>query len=72
MGSYVGSLRELKEVVALAKKRKIRPAPVEVRHADEANAALEFDRRDRFDEMQTFGARAIETEDGGGRAIGKA
>jgi D-arabinose 1-dehydrogenase-like Zn-dependent alcohol dehydrogenase len=41
VGSYVGSLLELKEVVALAKKRKIRPAPVEVRHADEANAALE-------------------------------
>ena len=40
-GSYVGSLQELKEVVALAKKRKIRPAPVETRRADEANAALE-------------------------------
>jgi D-arabinose 1-dehydrogenase-like Zn-dependent alcohol dehydrogenase len=40
IGSYVGSLQELKEVVALAKKRKIRPAPVETRPADEANAAL--------------------------------
>ncbi len=41
VGSYVGSLQELKEVVALAKKRKLRAAPVETRSADEANAALE-------------------------------
>jgi D-arabinose 1-dehydrogenase-like Zn-dependent alcohol dehydrogenase len=41
VGSYVGSLQELKEVVALAKKRKVRPMPVETRRADEANAALE-------------------------------
>jgi len=41
VGSYVGSLQELKEVLALAKKRKIRPMPVETRRADEANAALE-------------------------------
>jgi D-arabinose 1-dehydrogenase-like Zn-dependent alcohol dehydrogenase len=41
IGSYVGSLQELKEVVALAKKRKIQPTPVETRPADEANAALE-------------------------------
>jgi D-arabinose 1-dehydrogenase-like Zn-dependent alcohol dehydrogenase len=41
VGSYVGSLQELKEVVALAKKKKIRPAPVQTRPADEANAALE-------------------------------
>ena len=41
VGSYVGSLQELKEVVALAKKGKIRPAPVQTRPADEANAALE-------------------------------
>ena len=41
VGSYVGSLQELKDVVALAKKRKIRPAPVETRPADQANAALE-------------------------------
>jgi D-arabinose 1-dehydrogenase-like Zn-dependent alcohol dehydrogenase len=41
VGSYVGSLQELKEVVALAKKGKIRPTPVETRPADEANAALE-------------------------------
>ena len=41
VGSYVGSLQELKEVVALARKGKIRPAPVETRPASEANAALE-------------------------------
>ena len=41
VGSYVGSLQELKEVVALAKKRKIRATPVETRPADQANAALE-------------------------------
>ena len=41
VGSYVGSLQELKEVVALAKKGKIRAAPVETRPADQANAALE-------------------------------
>ena len=41
VGSYVGSLQELKDVVALAKKKKIRPAPVETRPADQANAALE-------------------------------
>ena len=41
VGSYVGSLQELKEVVALAKKRKIRQTPVETRPADAANAALE-------------------------------
>jgi len=41
VGSYVGNLRELKEVVALAKRRKIRPAPVELRPADEAALALD-------------------------------
>jgi D-arabinose 1-dehydrogenase-like Zn-dependent alcohol dehydrogenase len=41
VGSYVGSLQELKEVVALAKKRKIRPTPIDTRSAEEANAALE-------------------------------
>jgi D-arabinose 1-dehydrogenase-like Zn-dependent alcohol dehydrogenase len=34
-------LQELKEVVSLAKRRKIRPAPVELRPADEAARALE-------------------------------
>jgi D-arabinose 1-dehydrogenase-like Zn-dependent alcohol dehydrogenase len=41
VGSYVGSLQELKEVVALAKKRKIRPTPIETRSAEQANTALE-------------------------------
>jgi D-arabinose 1-dehydrogenase-like Zn-dependent alcohol dehydrogenase len=41
IGSYVGNLQELKEVVALAKKRRIRAAPVETRPADEASRALE-------------------------------
>ena len=41
VGSYVGDLQELKEVVALAKRRKIRPAPVELRPADEAARALD-------------------------------
>jgi len=41
VGSYVGSLQELKEVVSLAKRRKIRPAPVELRAADEAARALD-------------------------------
>ncbi len=41
VGSYVGNLRELKEVVSLAKKRKLKPAPVQTRPASEANGALE-------------------------------
>jgi D-arabinose 1-dehydrogenase-like Zn-dependent alcohol dehydrogenase len=41
VGSYVGSLRELKEVVGLAKRRKIRPAPVDLRPADGAARALD-------------------------------
>ncbi|HYD58600.1 MAG TPA: alcohol dehydrogenase [Burkholderiales bacterium] len=41
VGSYVGSLQELKEVVALARKGKIKPTPVQVRPADQASAALE-------------------------------
>jgi D-arabinose 1-dehydrogenase-like Zn-dependent alcohol dehydrogenase len=41
IGSYVGNLQELKEVVALARKGKVKPAPVEMRPADEANRALE-------------------------------
>ena len=41
VGSYVGTLQELKEVVALAKKRKIKAAPVEIRPASAANSALE-------------------------------
>jgi D-arabinose 1-dehydrogenase-like Zn-dependent alcohol dehydrogenase len=41
MGSYVGNLRELKEVVALAKKGKLKPTPVTTRAAGEVNAVLE-------------------------------
>jgi D-arabinose 1-dehydrogenase-like Zn-dependent alcohol dehydrogenase len=41
VGSYVGNLQELKEVVALAKKGKIKPPPVQTRPASDANAALE-------------------------------
>jgi D-arabinose 1-dehydrogenase-like Zn-dependent alcohol dehydrogenase len=41
VGSYVGNLQELKEVVELAKKKKLKPAPVETRPAAQANGALE-------------------------------
>jgi D-arabinose 1-dehydrogenase-like Zn-dependent alcohol dehydrogenase len=41
VGSYVGSLQELKEVVDLAKKKKLKPSPIETRPADAANASLE-------------------------------
>ncbi len=41
VGSYVGNVQELKEVVALAKKKKIKPSPIETRPAEQANAALE-------------------------------
>jgi D-arabinose 1-dehydrogenase-like Zn-dependent alcohol dehydrogenase len=41
VGSYVGNLQELREVVALAKKKKLRPQPIETRGAESANAALE-------------------------------
>ena len=41
VGSYVGNLQELKEVVALAKKNKLRAQPIETRDAQGANAALE-------------------------------
>ncbi len=41
IGSYVGNLQELKEVVALAKKKKLKPSPVETRPADAVNSALE-------------------------------
>ena len=40
-GSYVGNLQELKEVVALAKKKKLKPAPIETRPAERANESLE-------------------------------
>jgi D-arabinose 1-dehydrogenase-like Zn-dependent alcohol dehydrogenase len=41
IGSYVGNLQELKEVVALAKKGKLKPLPVSTRPAGEASGALE-------------------------------
>ncbi len=41
MGSYVGNLQELKAVVALAKKKKLKPTPLSTRPADELNAILD-------------------------------
>ena len=41
VGSYVGNLQELKEVVALAKKKKLKPTPVSVRPAGEVTEILE-------------------------------
>jgi D-arabinose 1-dehydrogenase-like Zn-dependent alcohol dehydrogenase len=41
VGSYVGNLQELKEVVALAKKKKLKPTPVQVRPAAEVTQVLE-------------------------------
>jgi len=41
VGSYVGNLQELKAVVALAKKKKLKPAPVDVRPAEEVSGILE-------------------------------
>ena len=41
VGSYVGNLAELKQVVALAKKKKLRPLPVATRPADEVNSVLQ-------------------------------
>ena len=40
-GSYVGNLQELKEVVALAKKKKLKPIPFATRPAADVNAILE-------------------------------
>jgi len=41
VGSYVGNLQELKAVVALAKRRKLKPTPVTTRPASEVTAILE-------------------------------
>ena len=41
VGSYVGNLRELKEVVALAKKKKLKATPVSTRPAGEVTQILE-------------------------------
>ena len=40
-GCYVGNLAELKAVVALARKKKLKPLPVETRAASEVNRTLE-------------------------------
>jgi D-arabinose 1-dehydrogenase-like Zn-dependent alcohol dehydrogenase len=40
-GSYVGDVAELKAVVALAKKRKLKPLPLATRPAADVNAVLE-------------------------------
>ena len=39
-GSYVGNLQELKAVVALAKKKKLKPLPLTTKPADQVNATL--------------------------------
>lgn len=41
VGSYVGNLDELKAVVGLAKKKKLKPAPMETRPAEEVNRSIE-------------------------------
>lgn len=41
MGSYVGTLQELREVVALAQSGKLKPTPVETRPAAEINRTLQ-------------------------------
>jgi D-arabinose 1-dehydrogenase-like Zn-dependent alcohol dehydrogenase len=41
MGSYVGNLKELKAVVALARRKKLKAMPVATRPADQVNAILE-------------------------------
>ena len=41
IGSYVGNLKELKAVVALAKKKKLKTAPVLTRPAGDVNGILE-------------------------------
>jgi len=41
VGSYVGNVQELKEVVALAKKKKLKPTPVSVQPAAEVTDILE-------------------------------
>ncbi|MEO7402472.1 MAG: zinc-binding dehydrogenase, partial [Burkholderiales bacterium] len=41
VGSYVGNVQELKELVALAKTGKLAPTPVTTRPADQVNQALD-------------------------------
>jgi D-arabinose 1-dehydrogenase-like Zn-dependent alcohol dehydrogenase len=40
-GSYVGNLRELREVVAIARRGHLAPPPIEVRPAADANRSME-------------------------------
>ena len=40
MGSYVGNLQELKALVALVKKRRLKPLPVTTRPAEDVSAVL--------------------------------
>jgi D-arabinose 1-dehydrogenase-like Zn-dependent alcohol dehydrogenase len=39
-GSYVGTLEDLKELLALGQAGKVPPIPIETRRADQASAAL--------------------------------
>ena len=39
-GSYVGTLEDLKELLALVRAGKVPPIPIETRPADQASAAL--------------------------------
>jgi len=41
IGSYLGNLQELKEVVALAKKKKLKPTPVTLAAPSQVNETLE-------------------------------
>jgi alcohol dehydrogenase/propanol-preferring alcohol dehydrogenase len=41
MGSYVGTLQELREVVKLAQSGKLKATPVETRPATEVNRTLD-------------------------------
>ena len=41
IGSYVGTLQELREVVALAQSGKLKPTPVETRPIKEVNRTLD-------------------------------
>jgi propanol-preferring alcohol dehydrogenase len=47
-GSYVGTLEELRELVALAQRTKMAPIPVTRRHLAEANAAMQDLRHGRI------------------------
>ena len=44
-GSYVGTIEDLKELLALGKASKVPPIPIETRPADQASAALSDSKR---------------------------